>query len=1400
MNTKNVLDMKSRPPHRNDVLVNAVFGDQIPSLFREGKYYEKGNIAYTYNNKTGDIDVWECQKSGIYGRPAQPSWTLWSMEEVRSRLSALEEYIGTNADTYDVSSYAHSYLIHDIGVRDWIYRGSFVEVFNNRKYLPRKYYNIVEEEIVPATKTPLPTEWDTMLYLNKANNTVPNLIKRIEGYSTLGEDGRIRIPFPIQDMSLFSSYIFDLYVDGVYINQEFIRIERDSATDAFAIIDFTLVKTPEQYDQVIEEKKLNVIYPISGITAKSEIVFVFYISICHDLKLVKTDFNKFIGEEKERKWIDILPLEFEEKYQEIVVYNNGIRMNPREYVLSGDRINVDDPQYRFKIGSFATVSMKSFVIEEQDVVPNVKQETVPIFENNTKILAIPFLNFDNSQDRFLVFNDGGVLLGSQKWFEDHGFVNFYDDDAGLTPVDMVEYRMISRDKSMEIHVYNISVMADNQRTFEMPIRLKDVYFYMLFTENGEFISRSKYAVSGMLLQFREQYATLMKGERFELLCFVYTGEYGFTAMTNYRSNWDPQYADKIIDTLPREENSDNTGGNTGGGNTGGSDSGGTDEPYVPAYPDWDLVTNPMGITLTYTPLEPPGTKYKFVQDIGVNILKSAITDAEVSYVVGVDCDNQVICSTYMGDILRFDRYHEEDTRYKLKEVIGEVVSGGTTIDMIESDDFGNTYYHVFSDSWVGPIGKVNREGVRLWQFIAEDCSESIAAVRSMTYIDGYLYLEYSPHGIGEYTMGRLDAMTGEFSTIPIVNPDAEGSVIGVNLYHWCAKISKVNRDHIFIGSDGYTIYEFERNGFFVQRYSYEQKMDYLDGNVMDVCCDGKDGNVYALVKNPMSHAYTLIKYDITGKFIYEKEYPGELQMTTDVDGYVYLYDHAGGTEGTTGPNISKIDKDAEGTIIWTYRFGNMGVSQLSSFFVDPIDYHVYAYYTAGNNTYDFKHRYVELEQNGLPLPKYRREVVFNCKQNVTTTDLFGSTVREINALSTPTNRLYIGTEDGSVYTYTQGMREMSKGRTVKLWPEDNPDIPKYIIPDGEYNFYVIKDNIIEKWNRYERKQWRFDGHGIMINVMRQIALNPETGDLVFLYQDTDGRHSLGKLSKFGEFEVLQLTLPNGVRAEEADCSINCSERGKYFFGYTGGTVYRYSEEFNFETTYGTNTADILDGPVGNVVIDHDSRYVYVTVRNIDDDNKFDKLIKYNSGGKVVWEHNFYNGSTYGHLYLDENNDLYVCDEKEIRKVDEYGNYVWRCRFKYEGIVGEEPNHIVMDEFFRLFFVDGEGNLQRIDQYDLTLDPIPDEPYEPPEPQEPPKPEEPEEPGVNYTWIQKRFDIPFEFDKATSAMLIFTNTGQYVGKRFYDIYDEQILLKGTPIYEDGWLDIILIQNVRESIIL
>lgn len=1371
MKTRDILDLKKRPPRGNDVVADAMFGGSIPEHFIPGHYYEEGERAYTVEDG-GNTIVWECKQAGSYLKPGLPGWEKYSIDELRKKIDSLEEVVGNLEDIYDTKSYDHSYLIHDVGVRDWEHRGSFLEVFNDNKYLSKKNYRIDNEEVISVDEEhPLPEEYSTTLYLNKSSSDITNLIRRIETYGAVDEQGRIIIQYPF-DMTLAPSYIFDLYIDGLYISDNFILVSKEADGTEHIIITYD---TPLSltYQHMIEDGNLSINLPVSSVDATSEIVFVFYVSVSHDLTLMKQDLDKFIGDERDGRWMDVSELGFIDNCQEISVFNNGVRLRETQYQFSGNRISVDKEEYRFQSGTFATVSMKTFKTAVDGMIPNVKEETLPIIEEYTKLFPIPFLHFDENRDHYLLFNDGGVHLGNQKWFVDNGFVNVYDDDLGLTPNDMVEFRMISRDNNMVVTVYSVLVEEDHQVTFVLPIQLREHYFHMIFSETGQFISRTKYAVSGNIMQFRSDYGEWLTGERFEIIMFDYVGDYGFTSLRNYVANWDPKYAELSFDIVqsvgddPLPEPNPEPEEPGDGENTEKPDDTETTEPNPePEEP----IKDPALLTLPED--ETTGKTYTKVVDVATGSLRSKITRSPVSLVDGVDCDHQIVCSTYYGDILRFNSKGEEDTRFSLKEV------GSNSIDMIASDDFGFTYFHTYSTL---DIDKVDVKGNRVWKFRNTDTTEPIQRIYSIQYLDGWLYVEYSPYAVTEVTMGRINAETGKFSPIPIS--------FERNTNIWCAKLCPFN-NHIFLGGQGHTVYEFTQQGILIRSFS-DDVVDYDFGLVKDVYCDGQYGNVYVVSELPNENGATFLKYNFAGDLVYSKEFYGIIKMAFDCDGYPYLFDYM-------SERIIKLGKGDNYEEIWEYKFEN-GIDQMSRLFIDQTDYHVYAYYI--NNNDPERYRYVELAQSGLPRDKVRVETVFYGDEPIIESASAETTVRDLQRTISSTNRIYIGTMDGSVCTFTPTMKSMIKDRTLNLWRESNPDIPLYIIPDDEYNFYVIKENKFSKWNRYERKLWEYDGSILMTTVLRQIALNPVTKDLVFLYGSTDGRHSLGKLNADGIFENLTITLPNGVLVEDADCAISCNKSGQYFFGYSGATIYRYSKNFNYMGTFGTDTTDLLDGPVGTIIHDKDERYLYITVKNRSDEEQYDKIIKYNQLGNIVWAHDFMSGSNYGNIAMDKDGNLYHMGETHLRKIDPYGNYLWRISYEELGLPNFEPITFFVDEYYRVFFIDEEYKLMRIDQYQLTFETIPEEAEEPEEPSEPVDPIDPiDPPPPGWTHIQKTFDLPFTFDPTTQSMLLFTNTGQYIGKRFYDIDNKQLKLKGSPIYENGWIDIVLIENVKESIVL
>lgn len=1415
MQTLDLVDMRKRPPHRLDVLANAIFGDFSPELFRPGILYRKGAIVYTYDGK-GDITVWKCQKTGTYENAIEPGWEVWSIDDIRTRIAQIEEILKNNYDIYENYSYPLSYYIHDVGVRDWERRNSFIEVFNDRKFIPKKNYKIVNERVTPVEDAvindTLPVEKKTVMYLNKGNNDVTNLVKRIEMEGEHVTASRVKIPFPV-DESLMNSYVFDLFVDGVYISSRFYTIGMTDDGEKCIDVEFNCNGIDDMYAEQVATGKIEFVPPVT-LNDNSEFIFVFYISLSHDLTIDKNDIDVFIGDARDTKWIGFKPLLITNMYQESNIYNNGIRMRDTEYIVAKDRISVDGPANRFVLGSFATISIRSFNPIEDEKVTNVKQETIPMFGTEMGLFAIPFLNYDVTSDHFLLFNDGGVLLGSQRWFEDNGYINLYDDNAKMQPNEMAEFRMISRDKNMVVTTYILTATMDNQVTFDLPDKLKNHYYHMIFTENGQLISRPKYALSGQVLQIRQKYSKLIKlGERLEVICFDYASEYGFTSLTNYQAPWNKEYVETELDNLPHGDNDEIE-----------------DPPVTP--PDetdddindleYEPITNPTGKLLEFRPEHTPGTSWKFVQDKALILCKSTDRDiASCSALMGVDSDNQVIMTTSCNSILRFNRDGSEDERYNLK------YCGLSRITDIETDDFGHTYFASID----GRVGKAFLDGQSNLLWRAGHCdltskdnninqlwssidSISDTTINHLTYIDGKLYFAYSESSVTEYRIGQIDVETGRVYTIdydfePIKITEGNGRRVP-QMYSAC--ISKTNKK-IYLGSTGQRVYQFNLNGTNPKVYGAVDSFDY--GVIYDIQSVGH--YIYAVGVGEYgegSNPYTayIVRYDSNNEDsqynpivkTFPEEIENGIKIALDPDGNCYVYDDYAWS-------ITKYSAD-NFEPIWVYgrdEFKNRegSPSSCERIFVDPNDYHVYMDYYSNNN--DDRHRYLELEQNDLPTPKYHHTILTDGNKSVTIYQP-ATSARDLSWRMPKTNRYYIGGRSGNIFTFTQSSRELTKREqdgSLRMngtnWKTDNEAEDVFVIPDDEFNYYVIRENLVTKYNRYDRVLWAWDGAQWIGHITERMVYNPVSKDLVFFYYDTSGNHSFGKISSTGEFSEIQLTLYNNIDVTRTNCAIAVDNMGNYYLGYSAATIYRYTSTFDRPNSvtcycYGHDTDKMEDGPVGSISIVGVNvvEAVYVTAKDDSNGNSYSKVIKYSGNGRLLWKHDFLNTSLYASVVTDGQGNVYMSDDREIRKLDTYGNYVWRFKYDVESI-HSEPSHILIDEFFRVYFIDSDKSVHRIDQYDLTLSPVPDETKEPPEPTQ--GEEEPDIPD-NYIKVQRLFDIPFDYDDTTAAMLLFTNTGQYIGNRFWELRRGKIYLKGIPIYENGWLDIVRIQNEKESVVI
>ena len=73
-----VRDNRNRPVSGLDVMMGAVFGNQVPREFISGEHYQTGEHVY-YIDDNGDLKIWECNLGGTYLKCGDPGFSEWSL-------------------------------------------------------------------------------------------------------------------------------------------------------------------------------------------------------------------------------------------------------------------------------------------------------------------------------------------------------------------------------------------------------------------------------------------------------------------------------------------------------------------------------------------------------------------------------------------------------------------------------------------------------------------------------------------------------------------------------------------------------------------------------------------------------------------------------------------------------------------------------------------------------------------------------------------------------------------------------------------------------------------------------------------------------------------------------------------------------------------------------------------------------------------------------------------------------------------------------------------------------------------------------------------------------------------------------------------------------------------------
>jgi hypothetical protein len=168
-------------------------------------------------------------------------------------------------------------------------------------------------------------------------------------------------------------------------------------------------------------------------------------------------------------------------------------------------------------------------------IESYNSEAYPILRNS-RMIPIPYIDYNMENDDFLLFRTGGVYVSSSKWFIDHEYVHIYEHEESLMEGDYVDFKLVDRDPTVRVSNLYLTFTEDNQKSINVGFNLNRFAFYMLFTMSGEYVSPSKYKASGSTITFidNDQPLEITKGDRLELVVGMYLKPYSKTVITQSR--------------------------------------------------------------------------------------------------------------------------------------------------------------------------------------------------------------------------------------------------------------------------------------------------------------------------------------------------------------------------------------------------------------------------------------------------------------------------------------------------------------------------------------------------------------------------------------------------------------------------------------------------------------------------------------------------------------------------------------------------------------------------------------------------------------------------------------------------------------------------------------------------
>lgn len=320
---------------------------------------------------------------------------------------------------------------------------------------------------------------------SKAVNPMTKFIKTLDEYGEIVTiNGEHLVKIPRFDLLKHNSFEFELYVDRIF------RSDYEEVVDS---------NTGELYIKMVNNDGID--------WNKSKFLFHIFYSITQMAAIVKTHDQKVVLTDTDAFRI-MLTSSFVNRFQWLKMREDSKLIPPEVTVGSKNSAIISDPNYYLQKNQVIKADVfsllfKDFIERRENSETDIcNSESYPVF-TDTKSLQIPFLDYDQRKDDFLLFKSGGVLVSAAKWYLKDSRINFYVHENSISGGSYIDFRLLDRDETVRVdnHFFDVNL---EDKSIDTRLDLSSAAFYLLFSISGQYISPTKYTVDGSVIRFTDQ--------------------------------------------------------------------------------------------------------------------------------------------------------------------------------------------------------------------------------------------------------------------------------------------------------------------------------------------------------------------------------------------------------------------------------------------------------------------------------------------------------------------------------------------------------------------------------------------------------------------------------------------------------------------------------------------------------------------------------------------------------------------------------------------------------------------------------------------------------------------------------------------------------------------------------